>query len=370
MKRFIFATIFILVGLFLSSTVFALTVSPVRIEITSDPGEIVKGEILLINEHKGTKTFYSSFENFEATGETGAPTFVPTEEGLATWIEIAPQVTLDTEEKKEVSFTIKIPQNADSGGHFAAIFWSTSPLKSEKGGAVSVSAKVGILVLLKVTGEIEEGMGLLEFSTKDNQKFFDALPVNFIFRFRNSGGDRVKPEGEITIKNIFGKVAAFIPANRTDGNVLPQSIRRFETTWEKIDEDEDKKTETEIETDEKGFIQGLKREKDNFAFGRYTAELNLESGIEKTQASFSFFVIPWRISSLVAVFLIILLLLFIKGIKTYKKRVFAQAMAYANAYANANAPDIKSPKSPKPSRRLRTPKTPKQQRKPKTPKTM
>ena len=329
MKRFIFATICILGGLFFGSTVLALSVSPVRIETAGDPGKIVRGEISLINEYNGTKTFYSSFENFEATGETGTPAFIEGEQGLATWIETTPQITLEPGKQKKVPYAIHIPKDADPGGYFAAIFWSTSPPKSKEGGAVSIAAKVGILVLLKVTGEIEEGVGLLEFSTENNKKFFDALPINFIFRFKNSGGDRVKPAGEITIKNMLGRVAAVLPANKSDGNVLPQSIRRFETIWEKVDEDEDKEKKIETETDEKGFIQELKREKDNFAFGRYTAELNLKHGAEKIQSSFSFFVIPWRILSLVILILALTLFGFIRGMRRYNKWIITKAKIQA-----------------------------------------
>ena len=125
-----FATIFVLGGLLLSSTASALTVSPVKLEISGDPGEIVKGEILLKNEKEGTKTFYSSFENFEATGETGTPTFIPAKEGLGTWIEAAPQITLEPGEQKKVPYTISIPEDADPGGHFAAIFLGYFPSSS------------------------------------------------------------------------------------------------------------------------------------------------------------------------------------------------------------------------------------------------
>jgi hypothetical protein len=296
-----FAIICILGGLFLSSPVLALTVSPVKMELAGDPGTTIKGNLLLTNEQERTKTFYSSFESFEATGETGAPTFIPAEEGLVTWIETAPEITIEPKKEKKIPYTINI------------------------------AAKIGILVLLRVSGEIEEGVGLLEFSTENEQKFFDALPINFTFRFKNSGGDRVKPAGEITIKNIFGKVSAVILANRTDGNVLSQSIRKFETVWEKIEETEaDEKAPLDSEdVTGQGFFEELKREKDNFAFGRYTAELKLEAGAEKIQSSFSFFVIPWRILSLVILILALALFGFIIGIKKYNKWIIAKAKMQA-----------------------------------------
>ena len=324
-----FALVCVLGGLSLSSPVLALTVSPVRMELAGDPGTAIKSNLLLINEKEKAEIFYSSLENFEATGETGTPTFVPAkegEEGLVSWIEITSKVTIEPGEQKEVPCVINIPEDADPGGHFAAVFWSASSPESKDGG-VSISTKVGILVLLKVTGDIEEGGGILEFSTENEQKLFNSLPVNFEFRFQNSGNDRIKPEGELTIKNIFGKVSAVLPANEVEGNVLPQSIRKFEVIWEKIQEDEEvEKTDTtEEDTEKKGFFEELKNEKDNFAFGRYTAELDLEYGEEKSQASFSFFIIPWRILTLTIVFLILAILIATKGLKKYNKWVIAKA---------------------------------------------
>ena len=58
------------------SYVHALTISPARVEFGGNPGQTITGEYILINNKNVTKTFYSSFENFEAQGETGTPNFV------------------------------------------------------------------------------------------------------------------------------------------------------------------------------------------------------------------------------------------------------------------------------------------------------
>lgn len=322
MRFLLIISFVLLVGSMLPFEVAALTVSPVRIELFGDPGTLLKGELLLINEQEISRTFYSSCENFEATGETGTPSFISGEEGLATWIETATSITLEPGEEKEVPYTITIPQDADPGGHFAAIFWGTSPPKAEEGGQVSIGAKVGILILLRVSGEIEEGGGILEFSAKDKQKFFSTLPVQFAYRFQNGGDDRIRLKGEITIRNIFGKTLEVLPANRSEGNVLPQSIRKFEVTWEKEDS-----SKQQVASDREGFLTDLKREWNNFAFGRYTAELNLEYGTEgeTAQASFSFFIVPWRILSIVLFILAVLVFFFIIGIKRYNKWIIARA---------------------------------------------
>ncbi len=304
--------------MFFATTALALTVSPVRVELTGDPGQTVKGEIILLNEQKEAKTFYSSFENFEAKGETGTPNFVPGKDGLATWIQALNQVTLAAQEKKTIPFTVQIPKNADPGGYFAAIFWSTTPITAQ-GGQVAVGAKIGTLVLLKVSGYVKEGGGLLEFKTLNSQHFFSALPISFVWRFQNSGNDRINPGGSIEVRNIFGFVSKTLNANEGQGNVLPASIRRFTVPW----------TTNDIagQAGSPGFFGMVVREWSNFAFGRYTANLHLQYGQDNKEvaASYSFFVIPWQLLSLLCLVLVVVLLVFSVGIKKYNRWIIAQA---------------------------------------------
>jgi len=326
MKRFIFVTICIIGGMFLFQQVLALTVSPVKFEISGSPGQRLLGELELFNEQEETRTFYSSFENFEARGETGAPYFLPGKEGLATWIEAPAQVTLEPGERKTVPFSIQVPQNADPGGHFAAIFWGTTPPQAKEGGQVTVGAKTGILVLLTVSGEIKGGGGLLEFSTKNKQKIFNSLPITFIYRFQNNSADRIKPEGEIEIKNIFSRTLATLPANKTEGNVLPGSIRKFEVSW--ITQKDVVKGETEIPKEAKtGFFGAVKKQWKDFHFGRYSALLNLKYGTknEEAKANYGFYIIPWQLLSVIIVILVVIGFLGFKGIKKYNQWIIAKA---------------------------------------------
>ena len=103
----------------------ALTISPVRLEITADPGQTVTGKLLLLNEQNGTTTFYSSFENFEPSGDSGTPRFIGAEDGLATWIKTDGKITLESGTSTSVPFSITVPDNAEPGGYFVAIFFGS-----------------------------------------------------------------------------------------------------------------------------------------------------------------------------------------------------------------------------------------------------
>ena len=190
MKQFILAII-VLIGWAIAFTPMkanALTISPVRFEISGDPGQTLIGEMTLFNEREIAETFYSSFESFEARGgEDGTPDFIPAQKGLPTWIKTEPRITLEPGETKIVPFSIEIPKEADPGGHFAAIFWSNVPPVEVGEEQMVVGARIGTLVLLRVSGEIKEGGGVLEFGAEN--KIFTHLPISLFYRFANDGND-------------------------------------------------------------------------------------------------------------------------------------------------------------------------------------
>ena len=270
-----------------AQTAAALTISPVKIEVSGDPGQTLRGELELLNEQAQVKTFFSSFENFEPSGDTGSPKFIGAEGGLATWLGTQPAVTVATGETVKVPFTITIPADAEAGGYFAAIFWGEQDPSIQAAGEVAIGGKLGVLILLRVNGDIVEEAGITEFGIADSRKLQFALPVNFSYKFSNSGGDRVVPLGDITIKNTFGRVSAAIPANINEGSVLPGSARRFQAMWGAV--------ATASTTD--GFFTSAKKQLTDFHFGFYNAKLSVVYGATNQVATDSvwFIMFPWQL---------------------------------------------------------------------------
>ena len=307
----------------IASPAFALTVSPARVEITGDPGTTLQGEIELFNEQEGTRTFFTSFENFEPSGDTGAPHFIGAKDGLATWIRSDNKVVLESGKRSVVPYSIAIPQNAEPGGHFAAIFFGSQEPGATGGGQVSVGGKIGVLVLLRVSGEVEEGGGLLEFGAKDKQRFFISLPITFAYRLNNTGGDRVVPLGEIKIKNTLRLTSATLLANKNEGSVLPSSARKFEVLW---GQESQVISGTPQET-KTGFFETAGKQWSDFHFGWYTANLNLTWGAtnQTANASYSFFVLPWQLLLIILIILAVLGFMGRIGLKKYNRWIIAQA---------------------------------------------
>lgn len=310
-KLLITILLFIVIGI-LPERVEALTISPARFEIETDPGTEVKGEILLTNEQSEAKTFYSSFENFEANGDTGTPNFVPGDSGLASWISSEPSVTLNPGEEKTILFTINVPPGVSPGGYFAAVFWGTSPVQSTSGD-ISVGARIGMLVLLRVSGDVIEDGGISDMGTESGEVLFDSLPVNLTYTFNNAGGDRLNPKGTVDIRNVLGMKVESLNANISDGNVLPQSSRKYKLTWGKA-------------LEKKGFFNKAFYELKHFALGPYKVTANVTYGVKSVtdKESFTVWFLPWQLLTLILLLLLISWIIFVRIVKARRKLIRRQ----------------------------------------------
>jgi hypothetical protein len=272
-----------------------LSISPFVLERQMSRGQTLHETIEVTNTTNRTLPVDISVKDFAADGTTGQQTFFDPGQGdqtysLARWITInnSPKLVLAAGEKTQVDFSITPPANAEDGGHYGAVIFSFQGAPVQ-GSAVQVSQKIGAIILVKL-GKVNED-GLIS-SFKTQHAIYNAPLVTFVTRFHNTGNVHVKPRGGIGIYNMFGKKIATVLVNENANNVLPNSARDFESTWQ-----------------------------DKFAFGPYTAKAELVFGDSGTivRAETSFWVLPWKLILGVALGLIIVIFLFSYGIRRYNR---------------------------------------------------
>ena len=319
--------LFSLVSFSLKNRAYALT-QPTKVEIDGEPGKVLTGTLELYNEQEQEITFYLSYQNFEARGEGGSPSFLDYDgTGLASWIKTAQSVTLKPKERIEFPYEIQIPQDMEPGTYLAAIFFGNTPPQAMEGGQVTIGTKLGTLLFLNLPGAKVEGAGVTEFSTEGGN-FFSYLPLNLYYRFSNNGALKVMPFGSIDIKCLFGRTVGTLDANISKGNVLPNSVRKFVITWDRLRQDnvnekEDKTEGVKMEPGQKlSFFDAVKVQIKNFAFGKYTATLNVNYGdnLSATKET-SFWVIPWQLLSLVIAALVLIIIIFRGMMKRHNKKL-------------------------------------------------
>ncbi len=288
----------------LPAEVKATTMSPTRLELDADPGKSTTLNIKIYNDEKVKRTYYLSAAKFETQGETGDPVFVPSErDGLVSWFSFPDSVEVGGQQYKEVAVSVNVPENAAPGGYFAAVFASVIPPTNNDPGAVSIQSDVGTLVLFRVNGDFPKDDSIVEFDTKNKKHWYSKIPIEFFFRFRNAGADRAQPLGDITIRNTFGQVTKIIAANKGAGNVLPQSIRRFDSAWVNAGGDDIEQHTGPVNYPKfKNYWTHVQYEWNNFAFGRYTANLKVTVNNDASRVhneKVAFWVIPWHLISVI-----------------------------------------------------------------------
>jgi hypothetical protein len=313
---------------FLLSTqyVHALSVSPAKIELDGDPGSVLTGIIEVHNDQPSTQNVYISFENFEPGDDSGTPRFVGADGGLATWFTAVPSLALSPDEHAQVAYRIQIPSTAEPGGYFAAVFFGNQP-PSNSDSQLAIGGRLGVLTLLRVSGDIPESAGVSEFRTK--QAWYTEPPVAFEYRFSNTGGDRVVPRGDITISNTFGARRGVIPANPVTGSVLPSSSRRFQSEWVGTQPDTIPDDSVVDDSQPTGYWSHVRRQWNDFAFGWYSATLDIGWGVasQGTTDSVRFLIIPWQLLLLVVSGITILAVVIRTWLRWYRTQLIRQIEA-------------------------------------------
>jgi hypothetical protein len=278
------------------------------VELSADPGQIVTTTIRVRNVTKGELIAKGQADDFGAgSDESGQPKLLLDETGatrysLKYWVSGVPDLRLAPNELKTTTVRIAVPANAEPGGHFGVVRFTAVPPDLE-GTGVALSASVGTLILMKVSGQITDQLSVAEFSTvgttgkKEKTSFFETGPIDFVVRAKNEGTVHEKPKGSIAVTNALGGKVGTVAVNEKGGNVLPDSIRRFE---EKLDKKQ--------------------------LFGYYTAKLSLTyAGGKKLDASLGFWVIPWKLLLMVAIGLVILFFALKYGIRKYNEHIISIA---------------------------------------------
>lgn len=201
MKRYFFVFIYIVVSgtlFFCFDSVQALTIFPVRQTLIADPGTIEKVYMNVKNEENVPVVVKPEVDAF-AIDQTGKAVFGASDEAKK-WVEVSPRsFTLLPGKSIDVQFLFRVPQSSPPASHYLGLF---ATLGGE-GGQIGLNSRVGSLLFLYTSGNIEESVELLDFSFENKVFFSDPLKV--FLQIRNTGNIHVVPQGEVVVKNWRGK---------------------------------------------------------------------------------------------------------------------------------------------------------------------
>jgi len=282
-----------------------IEISPALVELNGAAGGTYAINLTVTNVTATDLLYTVSVDDFTAKDETGTPQILldstlPESASIRSWVSTPTFFTLKSRESRTVTAQVTIPANAEPGGHYGVVRFSGQPPEVEDTG-VGLSASAGTLLLIRVDGDVKEQASLASFFTAMNgnqSSFFETSPISFVTRINNQGNIHVKPVGSIEVKDAFGSIITTIPLNDERSNVLPDSIRRFDTQFD-----------------------------GGWMIGYYTANLTLGYGTtgQALTSTISFWVIPYRLILATLFVLVTVGYILSRLVKVYNKRIITKA---------------------------------------------
>jgi hypothetical protein len=218
------------------STNQSLKVSPLRTDITIQPGTTGKVQTYVTNLTNASITIQPIENDFVAGDEEGNPaiilspnSYAPTH-SLKRFMVPLQNVTIAAGVTQEVDLTIAVPKDAQAGGYFGAIRFA--PATADADTSVDLNASVASLVLMTVPGPTVEQLTLTNFDVQQNggsaTNFRTPSNLSLFARFENKGNLQEAPFGQIYVQK--GKEVVYtynFNQAQPQDEILPDSARRW-----------------------------------------------------------------------------------------------------------------------------------------------
>jgi len=281
-----------------------LTVSPVFVNLLTDPGKKVSAQIKIKNNSNQTEYLATRLAKFEPSADGSLPRLleIDTKDEFYQWVDFsADQFTLAPNQTKTVTVSVTPAKTAGLGYYYGVIFQRIQEKKAEAGESIVTGAPAVSILLEVKSPHAKREIQLVDFTT--DKLFYEYLPTTFRVKVKNTGNIHIVPGGDIFIDSMQTKELAILRFNEGRGNILPDSERTYEVAWKDA-----MILRTPVE--EKGEITsagGVNKYEttynlskgDKFRIGKYTANILLvyDNGERDVplEATVSFWVIPWKI---------------------------------------------------------------------------
>ena len=213
----------------------ALGVSPAIMEEVLTPGKVLESKVTITNVTNFPLPIKGTVKNFLTDF------VIPDKDrgifDASAWFKLEPaDFILQPKENKEIKIIIAPPQNAEPGGHYATIYFQPLiPREVLSPQTTYLAARVGVLSLLIMKGDIVEKASLGNLSVLSSKKIFKTVNfqesgrIKMEISFKNEGNVHLMPAGEVEIFNSSGKLLQKLPF--PENLILPKTEKIYSLDW-------------------------------------------------------------------------------------------------------------------------------------------
>lgn len=218
MKQLLYWLLVGVCGLY-AGEAYALVISPLRYELTLDPGKEQVVAVTIKNDTDERKTYRAHASGAKQAPE-GHPIFGEGFDVLETWVEPREmEVTLEPNETRKVFFTVSAPINSAPGTHTGAILVGQAT-------ETNVSAQAATLLAVTVAGTVHEALSIEGWKV---DSILTTRPKNTLeLTFKNNGTVALPVSGKVSIVNMSG-IKVYEKPLVLGNSMLPGSSRTIKT---------------------------------------------------------------------------------------------------------------------------------------------
>lgn len=205
----------------------SILLSPTSKHYELDPGQTIRDELTIRNDGTTSYTFVVYARPYSVKDSDYEPTWdkVSDETDVYGWVkfdqtsyELAPGVEV------KVPYTLTVPENANSGGHYGVIFAETQAKKDDKQSVVR-QKRVGSIMYVTVKGDNHSAGQLLGASALFLQT---APPLKASSEVKNTGNVDFTDTTTMVVKDLFGREKYSL---KRDLALLPNTTRNMYYEW-------------------------------------------------------------------------------------------------------------------------------------------
>ena len=207
----------------------SVSLYPVSFRYDIPRGSSQSGVVTVTNPSDVPLTLQVETENFTG-GDGGTVEYAPdgARYGLLSWIQVDKAAfTLAPGTKREVPFSITVPENGEVGGHYGAILFRAGSDNAETGGSsIGISGRIGTIILVSVPGDAKKSGTLVNVSAPG---FMQYGPLTLTAAYKNTGSVHYVTKGTAKFTGIFGTRTV----NFDEKTILPDVQRTTEAKLDK-----------------------------------------------------------------------------------------------------------------------------------------
>jgi hypothetical protein len=308
-KKVILATVLLLLGAVAVKNVSAqsilpLSVVPPKQDVLVNPGERFDTSVKFMNQGDTPITGTLSVVDFIVQDNNGTPVFldnpqivgtttIPEKYSAAKWITLTQEsITIASKGNVAVPITINVPSNAAPGGRYAAVLFQPggnltlgNPASAQES---AVAVRLASLLYIRIAGPITEDASVTKFQAPN---FLEYGPVGITTEILNEGDYQIAPQGNITLKDMFGRVVETSALNSV--NIFPGVSRIYNN---KLGE--------------------------KLMIGKFTANLSATYGDSNKELSstLTMWIFPWKVALAILLAIIIIILVIVLWYKKVVKK--------------------------------------------------